>query len=162
MALLKGKRLIGVSHLQFRGSVHYHQGRKQGSMQAGLVLEPSESPYRLIQQQQGVNWDTGHSLNIYETSKSASIVTHFLQQGHTPNRVCIATSFGGFFSFQSFTVGFHDASSHILSFWITYLLSVFSQLSRPFKPSHTLPLFSHITYTLLSPLTKFLTQIARS
>jgi hypothetical protein len=34
----KGKHLIGAG-LQFRGSVHYHQGRKHGSIQAGMVLE---------------------------------------------------------------------------------------------------------------------------
>jgi hypothetical protein len=34
----KGQHLIGAG-LQFRGSVHYHHGRKHGSVQADMVLE---------------------------------------------------------------------------------------------------------------------------
>ena len=30
--------LLGLTY-RFRGSVHYHQGRKHGSTQAGMVLE---------------------------------------------------------------------------------------------------------------------------
>ena len=34
----KGKHLTGTG-LQFRGLIHYHHGRKHGSMQADMVLE---------------------------------------------------------------------------------------------------------------------------
>lgn len=35
----KGNHLIVVVCLQFRGFIHYHHGRKQNGMQAGMVLE---------------------------------------------------------------------------------------------------------------------------
>jgi hypothetical protein len=34
----KGKHLIGAG-LQFRGLVHYHHGRKHGSIQSDMMLE---------------------------------------------------------------------------------------------------------------------------
>ena len=85
----KGKLLIGVAHLQFRSWVHWG---KQGSIQTDMVLEKE---LRVL-----TSWLTGNSLSIYETSKPASAVTHFLQQGHTHyNKVShpdSATPFGPF------------------------------------------------------------------
>ena len=37
----KRKHLIGAG-LQFRGLVHYHNGRKRGSVQANMVLEKKQ------------------------------------------------------------------------------------------------------------------------
>ena len=52
-----------------------------GDVQADMVLELRA--YIFLGTQQEVNWDTGCGLRVCETLKSASTVTHFLQQGHT-------------------------------------------------------------------------------
>ena len=75
----KGKHLIGAG-LQFRGSVHYHHGRKHGSIQADMVLEKELRVMHLhVHAAEGdcvSHWvEGGH------TSKPVSTVTHFLQQG---------------------------------------------------------------------------------
>jgi hypothetical protein len=69
---------LGIAY-SFRGSVHYHHGRKHGSVQAGMVLEmlrvlhlvPKANRRRLLPD------------NLEEGLKAHSTVTYFLQQGHT-------------------------------------------------------------------------------
>ena len=48
-----------------------------------MVLEKELRGLILIHRQQEVNCHTRHGLSMYETSKPSSIVTVFLQQGHT-------------------------------------------------------------------------------
>lgn len=72
----------------FRDLILYHHsgeqgGEEYGSVQTAMLLEKELRFYILIQREQEVDWLTGHDLSIYETSKPASTVKHFLQQGHT-------------------------------------------------------------------------------
>ena len=78
----KGKHLIGAG-LQFRDLVHYHHGGKHGSMQADMVLEKELRVLHIDLQAIGEAVTLGLA-RACETSKLASTVTHFLQQGHTP------------------------------------------------------------------------------
>jgi hypothetical protein len=50
----KGKHLTGAG-LQFRGSVHYHPGRKHGSTQADMLMEGSSEFYIWVCRQQEVS-----------------------------------------------------------------------------------------------------------
>ena len=57
----KGKHLVGVVQLQFRGSVHYHHDEKQGSMKDRCGAgEGAENFYILTHRHQEVVQDTGH------------------------------------------------------------------------------------------------------
>ena len=71
--LTKDNIWLGLAY-RFRGSVHYHQGRKHGSMQAEelrvLLLHPKANRRRVASRQLGV-------------SKPTHTVTQFLQWVHT-------------------------------------------------------------------------------
>jgi len=51
-------------------------------MQANMVLAKELRVLHLDPQAAAGDYLTGHGLNIYEASKSASTVRHLLQQGH--------------------------------------------------------------------------------
>ena len=58
----KGKHLIGAG-LQFRGLVHYHHGRKRGSVQSDMMLEKESRILRLDLQVAGREKHTGPGLS---------------------------------------------------------------------------------------------------
>jgi hypothetical protein len=68
---------------RFRGSVHYHHGRKHGSAQIGMLLEKEQRALHLDRQAARRRLcATGHSLSVGDL-KACHTVTHFVQQGHT-------------------------------------------------------------------------------
>jgi hypothetical protein len=63
---------------RFRGSVHYHHGRKHGSVQADAVLEQELRVLHLVLQATRKRLcHTEHSLS--DSTKPTDPVTHFLQ-----------------------------------------------------------------------------------
>jgi hypothetical protein len=74
----KEQCLIGAC--RFRGSVHYHHGRKHGSVQADTVLEKEPRVLHLDPRQPGRDYLFQAARG--RVSKPTSTVTHFLQQGH--------------------------------------------------------------------------------
>lgn len=69
----KGKYLVGVAHLQFRGLAHFHHGRKQGSMHTDVVpeLEYSHLDPKAIGSKR-VIWGKGKDSVLDITSASIS------------------------------------------------------------------------------------------
>jgi len=68
--LIKENISLGLAY-SFRGSVHYHHGRKHGSVQADMVLEKE---LRVLYP------------NLQETGRDSHFpapITYFLQQTHT-------------------------------------------------------------------------------
>ena len=61
--LIKENISLGLAY-SFRGSVHYHHGRKHGSMQADMVLEKELRVLHLDPQAAGRESDTGPGLSI--------------------------------------------------------------------------------------------------
>ena len=69
---------LGLAY-RFRGSVHYHQGRKNGSIQADMKLEEPKVLHRVPKADRG-RLSSG---SLEEGFKAHPTLTHFLQQGHT-------------------------------------------------------------------------------
>jgi hypothetical protein len=77
--LVKDNILLGLSYT-FRSSVHYHQGRKHGSIQAGMVLEELRVP-QLVPKANRRKTDS--RVPRRSVLKLIPTVTHLLQQGNT-------------------------------------------------------------------------------
>ena len=77
------KRFIGAVYC-FRGSVHYHQGRKHGSVQADMVREKKLRGLHLVLKAARRRLKSGFTLGRAERGipQSPPMVTHFLQQDH--------------------------------------------------------------------------------
>ena len=96
----------GLAH-DFIGLVHYHHGRKHGSMQADTVLEKELKILHLDPQAAGRECNTGQAW-ASETSEPTHLVTQFLQQSHTysnkatPPTTLLPISLWGPFSFLYF------------------------------------------------------------
>jgi len=67
---------LGLAY-RFRGSVHYHQGRKHGSIQAGIALEERRVLHLVLKGNKRLSWVARRRV-----SKPTPSVTHFLH-GHT-------------------------------------------------------------------------------
>jgi hypothetical protein len=78
----KGRYLIGAG-LQFRGLVHYHHGRKHGSLQSDMVLEKELRVLHLDLQAAERERVTHCTWLAHLKPQNPYPVTHFLQQGHT-------------------------------------------------------------------------------
>jgi hypothetical protein len=87
------KYLIGAV-LEFRGLVHYHHGKKHGSLQADMVLEKEQQILHLdLQVTEEPVCHREHTLNIYDFKGSHMTHPHsatlppampqLLQQGHS-------------------------------------------------------------------------------
>jgi hypothetical protein len=63
---------------RFRGSVHYYQGRKHGSIQADMVLEELRGLHLVLKANRTVSHMARRGV-----SKPTPTVTHFLQHGCT-------------------------------------------------------------------------------
>jgi hypothetical protein len=70
---------LGLAY-RFRGSVHYHQGRKHGSIQAGMGLELLTVLHLILK---GIRRRLASRQPGEVSQKPTPTVTHFPQQGHT-------------------------------------------------------------------------------
>jgi hypothetical protein len=78
----KGKHLIGAG-LHFRGSVHYHQSGKHGSMQTNMVQEKEPGVLYVDPQATGRDKDPGPCLSFRDlTLQAYHLVMSFLQPHH--------------------------------------------------------------------------------
>jgi hypothetical protein len=71
---------LGLAY-RFRGSVHYHYGRKHGSVQAGIAVEEPESSTSCTEGRQ-------EKTTLFQTarrriSRPTPTVTHFLQHTYS-------------------------------------------------------------------------------
>jgi hypothetical protein len=80
----KGKYEIGAGLYSFRGSVHYHHGRKYGSLQADVVLEKELRDLHLYLKA-ARRW-LSLSIGDFKTHPHSNTLpltrTYILQQGH--------------------------------------------------------------------------------
>jgi hypothetical protein len=88
MTLIKANTSLGLTY-RFRGSVHYHHGRKHGSIQAGMVLEKElrvliqRQPEETVSSSLGRAWALRDLKACPHSDTLPSQRPHLLQQGHT-------------------------------------------------------------------------------